>query len=265
MPQFAAYEFIVYVVPGAFLLIAIMILFPQVRAFFGTERMDVGGLGLFLVISFAFGLMTNVLAGRTIERLMIHLSYAHRTDIELHANSSLVPLAVKERFTRVATQDFPELMDALKDCVGDDKGQQDESKKQMPDANLPCSEVQSEIIGRVLARANVKNAPTSRLEIYAQQYYVSLNVAMSLCIMLVVLAAAFFLRWKHGWLAHGVQIIRVPFALQLTILAVVLASIVLSAQRISNFDKLFAREFFASYAYRPDPVPPCPCSQGSGG
>src|SRR5207244_11316842 len=100
MPQFAAFEFLVYVLPGAFLLIALMIMFPQVRAFFGTERIDTGGLGVILIISFGFGLLTNT-AGSFMARQWAGADHDCRRTCMMLRTDRAAPLVipeVKDRF-----------------------------------------------------------------------------------------------------------------------------------------------------------------------
>jgi hypothetical protein len=55
--SFAAYEFLVYVMPGGLLTFFFIAMFPGVRAMLGAEPVNVGGLVLFLVVAFMAGML----------------------------------------------------------------------------------------------------------------------------------------------------------------------------------------------------------------
>ena len=59
---FDAYEYVGVIVPGALPTLAAALLFPEVHALLGNEGVDLGGLGLFLIISFVAGHLVQALA-----------------------------------------------------------------------------------------------------------------------------------------------------------------------------------------------------------
>jgi len=101
---FAAYEFLAYVIPGGILLIVMMVLFPSVKTFFGQDRMDVGGLGMFLIVSFVLGQALQTIGAYAIERLMIIFGYAHQTDLVLSPNQKLIDPDVRASFLEKANE-----------------------------------------------------------------------------------------------------------------------------------------------------------------
>jgi hypothetical protein len=55
MPAFDAYDYVGYIVPGAVLLIGLMLLFPAMREQFAGQKLDLSDLGILIILSFALG------------------------------------------------------------------------------------------------------------------------------------------------------------------------------------------------------------------
>jgi|HubBroStandDraft_4_1064222.scaffolds.fasta_scaffold19077_4 hypothetical protein len=59
MPAFDAYDYVGYIVPGAVLLVGLMLLFPAIKEQLAGHKFELSDLGLLIILSFALGQMLH--------------------------------------------------------------------------------------------------------------------------------------------------------------------------------------------------------------
>jgi len=187
---FAAYEFLAYVVPGGILLIVLMVLFPAVRTFFGRDRMDVGGLGMFLIVSFAFGQALQTVGAYAIEKPLIILGYAHQTDLVLSPQQKLIDPEIRTSFVEKANE-FRVSVTTL--------------NPENPEDVLKWRN----LIRRVHSKINQEKL-SDRLEIYGQHYAVNMNAATAFILALIIITAVIFTRRHRSRWLKGIKVVVVP-------------------------------------------------------
>lgn len=261
MTGFGGYDYLVYIVPGAMLLVTMLVLLPKTRRFFGPERMDVGGFGLFVFISFALGLMVNMLSSITVEPFEIAREQAYQSYTLLTKDLDLVAPKVRERFLNELNNHFPELREQLDRCNtrANSDPKSDVWKKG------ECQHVRPNIVRRVHNKVVTDHA-TDRMDIYAQHFALSLAATVALVLIFLMLVLMLGFQWcarrnerMRYWMNTGV-VARIPWPLLVTALIVVGASACFCLDRVNAFDRNFARELFNAFAFISDAKPPPPNS-----
>jgi hypothetical protein len=221
------------VVPGGFLLFFIVALFPGLRPLFGKEPVNVGGLILLLIVSFVLGQLLQTLAFYTIQPVMIRSGLAYRTSVVLFKDQNVISEKSRERLEVLLPKDFGFAKEHL---------------------NYTSSETITDkikndwrsLVRRLHTKVNLEKA-SDRLDFHAQNYALSMNLAMSFVLIFIVLItisrctpaqrkrlkAAAFPRW-----------------FEVVLLVLVPVAFVIALDRMSNFDRLFAEELFGSYLHR---------------
>lgn len=67
MPAFDAYDYVGYIVPGAILLVGLMLLFPGMKEQFAGQKLDLSDFGILIILSFALGQILHQL-GHVIDK-----------------------------------------------------------------------------------------------------------------------------------------------------------------------------------------------------
>jgi hypothetical protein len=230
---YAAYEFIVYVIPGGLILFTLMALFPAVRELFGVERIDAGGLGIFLILAFILGQFIHALSHRIVEAPMIWAGLAHQTDgVLLNKNPKLLNDGDRSKLADRVKRELDVSIDSL-------------------DLGKPAdATVWRGIVRRLHSTVNQKTA-SDRLEIYARQYAMNRNISTGLIAVLLILGALLFVQLRRNEWLEGFRAVDLRGRLGVGLLLVTLAAIVISLQSIAHFDHLFARELFSAYVHMP--------------
>ena len=70
--KFDAYEYISIATPGSILLFTLILLYPQIKETISSNGFDLGGLGIFLILSFSAGHVIQA-AGNMLETLLVIL------------------------------------------------------------------------------------------------------------------------------------------------------------------------------------------------
>jgi hypothetical protein len=174
---FATYEFITYVVPGGVFVFCLMVLFKDVRKIFGAGRIDIGGLGLFLVLSFIAGELFNTIGIDVIQPLLI----ANKVDLVWAADQKIIPDRYKSMLISAIKRDFGVIPIDRLDL--DSPGQRTDN-----DYRLWQS-----IVARMRARVAL-NKDSDRIEIYLQHYFTNINIATSLLFCILAVIPAFIAR-----------------------------------------------------------------------
>ena len=100
-----AYELIDVVAPGSVLLFGAMLLFPAVRASFGLEGIELGGFGLFVILSFVAGHLVQAV-GNLVETL-IWLPFGDMpTSWVLRPGQRLLDATQLERLRQACSREF---------------------------------------------------------------------------------------------------------------------------------------------------------------
>jgi hypothetical protein len=105
MDKFDLYEFIGVVAPGSVLLFGGILLFPAVQAIFGVEGIDLGGLGIFLLLSFVAGHLLQAV-GNLLEILLWRTFGGMPTDWVLQPGQHLLEQTQLERLRRRCSREF---------------------------------------------------------------------------------------------------------------------------------------------------------------
>lgn len=230
MGYFGAYEFLVYVVPGGLLLFFICALFPAIRNLFGKEPVNVGGLVLFLVVSFVLGQLLQSIATYTIQPVMVRSGLAYRTSTVLFKDQNLISPKSRSRLENWLPKDFGFAKEDLAHASGDTINDQLKTEWR-------------NLIRRLHTKINLDKL-SDRLDVYAQNYALSMALAVSLvCIFLLVLAV----HSRSPVQRERLNMTALPRWVASLLLILIPLAFLNTLERMSNFDRLFAEELFGSY------------------
>jgi hypothetical protein len=224
---YAAYEFLVYVIPGGLILFTVMALFPTVRELFGRERVDAGGLGIFLVLAFAVGQFVDGVSHQTVERAMTAAGCSHQSDtVAGKGSQTIISSENRTEFARRVQANYGVAIDTL------DLNKPDHKRNWI------------NVIRRIHSLVSQKN---DRLEVYVRQYAVNMNIATSLIAVLLILLGVLFIQHRRrAWLV-GIRTVDLRGRLGGLFLVLAVLGVALALQRMFYFDRLFAQELFNAY------------------
>ena len=225
--SFAAYEFLVYVMPGGLLTFFFIAMFPGVRAMLGAEPVNVGGLVLFLVVAFMAGMLLQSISFYTIQKIMMKGDLAHRADLVIWKDQKVLPDDTRNQLMQAVEQDFRFPKEKFRFAKSPGPGEQ-----AAPDGLL--TEWQH-VIRRIHSKVNLDKW-SDRLEIYSMHYAVNLGAVVAFCLAVIVLVAIFLSpRYQRG-AVFSIQITRVPRWLQPLLVVSLLVAVVVAIDRTNNFD-----------------------------
>jgi hypothetical protein len=101
--QFDPYEYIGVIIPGSVAIFGAMYLYPDVKALFGAEDINLGGLGLFLIASLVVGHLIQGV-GNLVEMIWWHLCGGMPSDWLINEKQSLVSDSQKKRLFDLCNQ-----------------------------------------------------------------------------------------------------------------------------------------------------------------
>jgi hypothetical protein len=107
MKELSFYEQVGIVLPGSIFLAGLSLLFPQLKAQFGSDGVSVGGLGLFLIVAYAIGQLIAA-GGNLLEKL-----------IWLPAGGMPSDWVVKNRTTLLSTNEIQRIEKKLNKQLGE--------------------------------------------------------------------------------------------------------------------------------------------------
>ena len=110
--KFDLYEIIGVVAPGSVLLFGGILLFPAIRATFGLEGIDLGGFGIFLILSFVAGHLVQAF-GNLIELIIWRPFGGMPTSWVLRPDQHLLDETQLERLRRACAREFDVELDRL--------------------------------------------------------------------------------------------------------------------------------------------------------
>jgi hypothetical protein len=97
--KFDPYEYVSVIVPGTALLTVAMLASPELRALFGKNGIEIGGLGLFLVIAFVFGQVVQAV-GNLLEKIEQRICREQISDRVLRPDQTTIAPSQRERLGR---------------------------------------------------------------------------------------------------------------------------------------------------------------------
>jgi hypothetical protein len=218
---FGTYEFLANVVPGGLFLFFLMLLFPNIRTVFGRARMDVGGLGLFLIVSFVLGQSIQSLSFFIIEKPMVALNLARR--IQYDSLKSDYIIKIQQQAAKEFNLPPPEQW------------------KADYDKNWHT------LIRRIHSKINQQNL-SDRLEIYSRQFAVSMTLAGVFALALVICTMVFLMQRFCVDTFISIKVAFMPPILKGIALSIILLGLVLELLRMSYFDVLFKGELLSTYS-----------------
>jgi hypothetical protein len=247
--SFASYELLVYIVPGGLLLFFLMAMFPGIKALFGQEPVNVGGLVIFLFVAFAIGQLLQTASTLFIQAPMSCLGWAYRTNDVLWKNQDVILASDRDLLIEAVHGEFgaPRESFQFQDAASvGDRAKLRELRKNWRG-----------VIDHIYAKVHPDNL-SDRLGSYSQHYSLNKSAALTYLVMFAVMLTTFFLtRRERNTAASGtdgdrivnMRIVRAPGWLQLLLLAASLAAAGISVERTSYFDKLFVDDLFWSYLH----------------
>jgi hypothetical protein len=216
-----------------------MAMFPGIRAAFGGEQMNVGGLAIFLIIAFAIGQLTDTLAGYAVQGPMSYYGYAYRTNTVLWKNQHEFPSDQRQALIVAVDKDF----NFAKSNFEFDYPGRCCCSEQCKDLIRRWRDV----IGPMYARIHPNNL-SDRLGAYSQYYSLNRNDVVTFSLIFIILAAIFVHPpYRQHNVPLAVRMTRVPRWAQPILLLTVLVAVVVSIERTSSFDRLFSHELFRFY------------------
>ena len=240
------YEFLVYVVPGGFLLFFFMIMLPSLRPLFGGEPMNVVGLVLILVVAFILGQLLQTVAFCVVEKPMIGLGFSHRTNSVIWQKQGLLSKDQRDRLINAVERDFQFAREKF--GFREEKDLTDETLR------AQLSEEWRQLVRRIHARVNLTKS-SDRLEIYLQHYAVNMGLVLAFFLIGAVLLTVQFIRHDaDSGRILGLRVIKLPRFMPIVITLGVFLAMIIALMRMSYFDRLFAEELFGSYLQAPAPT-----------
>jgi hypothetical protein len=247
--SFASYELLVYIVPGGLLLFFLMVMFPGIRALFGQEPVNVGGLVIFLFVAFAIGQWLQTASSFFIQAPMSCLGWAYRTNDVLWAKQGVISASDRNLLIEAVHGEFGVPKDSFQfdgpASVGD-RAKLGELRRNWRG-----------VIDHIYAKVHPDNL-SDRLGSYSQHYSLSKSAVLTYLVMFAVMMTTFLLTGHQRNTASeatdndrivNMRIVRAPCWLQLLLLATSLAAAGISIERTSYFDRLFVDDLFWSYLH----------------
>ena len=233
MGYFGAYEFLVYVVPGGIVLFFVIALFPRIRALFGKEPVNVGGLVLFLVIAFVLGQLIQTLAIYSVQYAMTKAELAYRTNTVLFTDTTVLSATDRALLVKRLKEDFDFPSESLQHAKGD------------PSVDDNLRNEWRRMIGKLRTKV-IREKRTDRLEVYGQNFAMNMSLTAAFTIVLAMLIVVSVVSRSTRL---SLKITAVAKPLRVLLFIVVVLAIGISLERVAMFDRLFAEELFGSYLY----------------
>lgn len=167
--KFDPYELIAVVAPGSILVFGAVLLYPAVRASFGLEGIDLGGLGLFVILSFVAGHLVQTI-GNLFETLIWRLFGGMPTSWVLQPYQSLLERSQLKRLRQACAREFGVEMAQLHHRSWN-------------------------ALTREIYAAVKKHGTTGRIDAFNRTYGFMRGIGSAF----LVLAVATFLRDPHAW------------------------------------------------------------------
>ena len=230
--SFTAQEFLAYVVPGAVLVLGLMILFPAIRAIFGRGRIDIGGLGIFIIMSFVAGLMIQNVGYVIVEKPLERLGLVYRTNAIVPKNQTLLRQDLRQTLRATIQKQFTTDIDTLN--LNDPKHFQE------------WRETVRNIYTQVLLERR-----SARLESYSQHYQLSINLSMSFLLLATLCGTIIAIRYRRQSWLWGIDVNFPNRWKKWPTIAGVLVCALIGLWRAYLFDDLFTRELVQAYLNNP--------------
>lgn len=238
MGYFAAYEFLVYVVPGGLLLFFISAMFRKIRALFGQEPVNVGGLVVFLIVAYVLGQLLHSAASYTIQEAMKANGYAYRTSQVLFTDQTVITAKDRALLGKRVVDDF-----------GFDPA--DLQHKSTETISERLKDEWRAVVRRVHSRINL-DQQSDRANIYVQYYALNMVIAAAFIAIFVLLLV---IKCMPVYRRTSLQITILAKPLEIFLLVAIPVAILISLERMSSFDRQFAEELFSSYIHnKPKPA-----------
>jgi hypothetical protein len=232
------YDYPGYIVPGMFLLLGLAVFFPWIKHQFGEQKVELSGIGSFLIIAFILGHMLHGLGHEMIERPMRAAGLIHHTDKVVDGTPDFPSKAGKQDLVDQIKRKFPQIpIDGMLTATWKDN-------------EAPWYDLVKRINVEVI---NAKK--NDRVEVFNRIYGLHLGLATG-CLVLI---GAYFWAVRRICRTHSEwppldtfsavvvkdgQLSRVPVCM---IAAGILLLLAIALYRMNEFSNFYARELFATF------------------
>jgi hypothetical protein len=221
-PTFDLFAYLGYIIPGATLLLALIFIFPGLRPHLGIENIDLGKLGIFVIVAFIIGQLLSTISTYVISIPLRWSGYEQQT------NRAICSLQIVDQR-------------AIKDIISSKLGIDDQEMA----ATCKPGEWNKKraLVARIVWHVHqLETNKRERVALFEQYYYLNLNLAAAFTVILMIYLLAGRIHHKpSAWIGHVP--VKVPKGRPYWLLAVMLlAAVVLLVHHVTYFDRLYARE-----------------------
>jgi hypothetical protein len=252
--SFDLYDYTGYIVPGAVLLLGLAIFFPWIRDQFGSPKLGLGEIGVFIIIAFILGHLLHGLGHVTIERVMHDACLVFHTDKVVDGTLDFPSVKDRERLIKKIEYIFNE---------------QIPGSPTPPSAKASCAatllpvdkEDWKALVQRMYVAVSAAKR-NDRVDIFNRIYGLHLGLATAFGLILVmyvfVCRAAhqgeLDWRWTHSFPITIMNRDRFNWRDVAMLAVALLLAFGIAVYRMNEFSDLYARELFAAFMSLDHPI-----------
>jgi len=221
-PAFDLFAYLGYIIPGATLLIALNFAFPKLRPHFGIENIDLGRLGIFVIVAFILGQLLSTISTYVISVPLRWVGYELQTNRVICSPQIVEKRTIKEIIGTKLAIDEQEMVAICR-----------------PTEWFKKRALVTQIVWQV---HQLEASKRERVNLFEQYYYLNLNLAAAFAVILMIFLLLAPIHHKRpAWIGHIET--KVPKGrLYWLLIVLLLAATLLLVHHVTYFDRLYARE-----------------------